>query len=204
MKGLLRKDFYMLWSYNKMFLILIFGFIALSALPVNGDNTFFFYYPCILGSALPVYLLAYDEAEHWCTFCDTLPVTRQQFVAGKYLMGLICAGIISILSAAAAGLRMVRSGGFDSVDFGDQLAILAAIAPLPAALCLPLMFKYGTQKGRIALFVVIGLFCGVTILVDPPELSGLSFPIWALPVLSAALFVISWLLSVRFYQKREF
>ena len=81
--------------------------------------------------------------------------------------------------------------------------MLATISPLPAALCLPLMFKYGTQKGRIAFFVVIGVFCASTVFLDVPELTGVSLPMVLLPLMSLAVFGVSWLLSVRFYQKRE-
>ena len=203
MKGLLRKDFYLLWSYCRVLPMLLLVFIVLSAVPGNGSSMFLVFYPCILGSALPVNLLAYDEAEHWCAYCDTLPVTRRQYVSGKYLMGLICAGVIFLLSAAAAAVRFSQGGGFNAVDFGDQLAALAAVSPLPAALCLPLMFKYGTQKGRIAFFVVIGVFCASTVILDVPELPSSALPVFVLPLLSLALFAASWLLSIRFYQKRE-
>lgn len=203
MKGLLRKDFYLLWNYCRLFIILVLGFLVLSAFAGSGDNAFLVYYPCILGSAMSINLLAYDEAEHWCAYCDTLPVTRRQFVTGKYLMSLICAGIVFLLSAAASAFRLSLNGGFDGADFVDQLAVLATISPLPAALCLPLMFKYGTQKGRIAFFVVIGVFCASTVFLDVPDLTGVSLPMILLPLMSLAIFAASWLLSVRFYQKRE-
>lgn len=203
MKGLLRKDFYLLWNYCRLFIILVLGFIVISVFAGNEDNAFLVYYPCILGSAMSINLLAYDEAEHWCTYCDTLPVTRRQFVTGKYLMGLICAGVVFLLSGAAAAVRMARGGGFHGADFADQLAVLATISPLPAALCLPLMFKCGTQKGRIAFFVVIGVFCAATVFLDVPELTAVSLPVILLPLLALAVFAVSWLLSVRFYQKRE-
>ena len=74
-------------------------------------------------------LLAYDDAEHWLTYCDTLPVTRRQYVSGKYIMSLICAGTIFLLSAVAAVVRLCRSGAFNPADLTDQLAVLAAGAP---------------------------------------------------------------------------
>lgn len=202
MKGLLRKDFYLLWCYCRVLPMLLLVFIVLSAFPGN-EGMFLVFYPCILGSALPVNLLAYDEAERWCTYCDTLPVTRRQYVSGKYLIGLICAGVIFLLSAAAAAVRLSRVGALNPVDLGDQLAALAAVSPLPAALCLPLMFKYGTQKGRIAFYAVIGVFCASTLVLNVPELPTAAFPVFVLPLMSLALFAASWLLSIRFYENRE-
>ena len=203
MKGLLRKDFYLLWYYSRMLPVLVFGFILFSAFASSGESPFFTYYPCILGSALSINLLAYDESEHWCGYCDTLPVTRRQYVSGKYIIAFLCSGVIFLLSAAAAAVRFCRSGSWNLIDWGDQAAVLATIAFLPAALCLPLLFKYGAQKGRIAFIAVIGCFCGLTVVVDMPQLSGLSLPVVLLPILALIIFAASWLLSIRFYQKRE-
>lgn len=76
MKGLIRKDFYLLWSYCRLMPLFLLAFIIFSAFSSDGQSPFFIYYPCILSSVLPVNLLAYDDAEHWLTYCDTLPVTR--------------------------------------------------------------------------------------------------------------------------------
>ena len=88
MKGLIRKDFYLLWSYCRLMPLFLLAFIIFSAFSSDGQSPFFIYYPCILSSVLPVNLLAYDDAEHWLTYCDTLPVTRRQYVSGKYIMSL--------------------------------------------------------------------------------------------------------------------
>ena len=102
MKGLIRKDFYLLWRYCWLMPLLLLAFIVFSVFSSGGQSPFFIYYPCILSSVIPVNLLAYDDAEHWLTYCDTLPVTRRQYVCGKYIMSLICGGTIFLLSAVAA------------------------------------------------------------------------------------------------------
>ena len=203
MKGLLRKDFYLLWNYSRTLPVLILGFILFSAFAKSGEAPFFIYYPCILGSALSVNLLAYDEAEHWLSYCDTLPVTRRQYVTGKYIMSFLCSGGIFLLSAAAAAVRFCRSGCWNLIDWADQSAVLAAVSFLPAALCLPFLFKFGAQKGRIVFIVVIGIFCGLSAILDTPDLSGLPLPIASLPAASLVILAISRLLSARFYEKRE-
>lgn len=134
MKGLIRKDFYLLWSYCRLMPLFLLAFIIFSAFSSDGQSPFFIYYPCILSSVLPVNLLAYDDAEHWLTYCDTLPVTRRQYVSGKYIMSLICAGTIFLLSAVAAVIRLCRNGAFCPADLTDQLAVLATISLLSSAL----------------------------------------------------------------------
>ena len=125
MNGLIRKDFYLLWSYCRLMPLFLLAFIIFSAFSSDGQSPFFIYYPCILSSTLPVNLLAYDDAEHWLTYCDTLPVTRRQYVCGKYIMSLICGGTIFLLSAIAAVIRLCRNGAFCPADLTNQLAVLA-------------------------------------------------------------------------------
>ena len=151
MKGLIRKDFYLLWSYCRLMPLFLLGFIIFSAFSSDGEAPFFIYYPCILSSVMPVNLLAYDDAEHWLTYCDTLPVTRRQYVSGKYIMSLICAGAIFLLSAAAAVVRLCRSGAFYPTDLTDQLAVLAMISLLSSALTMPPLFKFAHRRDALSL-----------------------------------------------------
>lgn len=203
MKGLIRKDFYLLWSYCRLIPLFLLAFIVFSTFSSDGQSPFFNYYPCILSSTLPVNLLAYDDAERWLTYCDTLPVTRRQYVSGKYIMSLLCDGTVFLLSAIAAVIRLSRSGAFYPADLFNQLAVLATISLLSSALVMPPIFKFGAQKGRIVFIGVIGIFCGLTAILDTPDLSGLSLPIGLLPILATVIFAASWLLSIRLYKKRE-
>ena len=203
MKGLIRKDFYLLWNYCWLMPLLLLAFIVFSVFSSSGQSPFFIYYPCILSSVIPVNLLAYDDAERWLTYCDTLPVTRRQYVSGKYIMSLLCDGTVFLLSAIAAVIRLSRSGAFYPADLFNQLAVLATISLLSSALVMPPIFKFGAQKGRIVFIGVIGIFCGLTAILDTPDLSGLSLPIGLLPILATVIFAASWLLSIRLYKKRE-
>ena len=53
MKGLIRKDFYLLWSYCRLMPLFLLAFILFSAFSSDGQSPFFIYYPCILSSATP-------------------------------------------------------------------------------------------------------------------------------------------------------
>ena len=203
MRGLLRKDFYLLWNYCRFMPLFLLGFIIFSAFSPDGQSPFFIYYPCILSSVLPVKPLSYDDTEHWLAYCDTLPVTRRQYVSGKYIISLICGGTIFLLSAIAAAIRLCRSGAFYPADLLDQLAVLAMISLVSSALVMPPIFKFGAQKGRIVFIGVVGIFCGLSAILDTPDLSGISLPIALLPILATVIFAVSWLLSIRFYEKRE-
>ena len=152
MKGLLIKDVYMLRGYCRVFILLML--IMFAALIFTGGSSFFILYTSVLTGTLPVTALSYDDREKWCVYCQTLPVTRAQYVAGKYVLGLGCAACAVLITAACA-LNPATDRG--------MLAALLPCVPLlvltAPSLCLPLFFRIGAEKGRTAYLFIIVLLC---------------------------------------------
>ena len=85
------------------------------------------------------------------------------------------------------------------------------------AFCLPFIFRFGTEKGRMAYYVSIGLFFALSYaLADGLGISaadassiaawgraGTASGIVAAVLVCMALYACSWLISIRIYQKRE-
>lgn len=201
MKGLLIKDVYMLRGYCRVFILLML--IMFAALIFTGGSSFFILYTSVLTGTLPVTALSYDDREKWCVYCQTLPVTRAQYVAGKYVLGLGCAAC-AVLMTAACALNPATDRG--------MLAALLPCVPLlvltAPSLCLPLFFRLGAEKGRTAyLFIIVVLCAGASIVSG----DGASLPaqmaqpgMGAAAIIAAAvLYGASWLLSTRFYAQRE-
>lgn len=207
MKGLLIKDFYMLLKYARVFLAMVVLFLAMSAFGDSGS--FMLAYPLLMASILSVSLLSYDEKFHWDSYCLTTPVSRSVIVSEKYLLTLLLTGTVFILTALLQ-LRLVLIGSMSGADYLallDSLLIMAVIAP---GVMLPVIFKLGMEKGRLAYYVVFGLVF-IAVMAAPNLLIGakLSFtssPLVTLLVLlfCAAAYLISWRVSIRFYSSREF
>ena len=86
MKGLMKKEFLMLWRASRAFALICVVFIAMSA--VSQDNIIFLFMPIMISGLLPSTLLSYDERCKWQEFSGALPVSRAQLVSAKYLLGL--------------------------------------------------------------------------------------------------------------------
>lgn len=206
MKGLLLKDFYLSWRYCRAFLVIVAVFLAVSF--TGDDNIFFLIYPIMIASVIPMTLLSYDEHDKWMAYSGTLPYTRAQLVSVKYLVGLCFGSVAFLISMAATTVRMLMGGGFILEQFAVVGTALLALGCLGPALILPYVFKYGAEKGRIAFYVTVGVFSGVAAV-----LAGMGFQIqtmtrglWPLAVVAGVailLYALSWVLSIRFYQKRE-
>ncbi len=208
MKGLLRKDIYMAAKYYRGILVAVAIFLMLAIL--DEANLFFLTYAVLISGMLPVSLLSYDAHFKWEQYSGTLPYTRAQLVSAKYLVGLIFNGGVLLVCLLVLALRQILGEGFDLDAFlgaGLLCFVLGVAAP---AFLLPLAFKFGPEKGRVLFFVLVGAICGIGfVLGQTGFLTGLSVGNGAVAVLAAlgvtlVLYLLSWRLSIHFYQKKEF
>lgn len=205
MRGLLLKDWYMAAKYCRSYLLIITVFFVTS---IFGENPLFFmFYPMMLAAMVPVTLISYDERSRWNAFSCALPYSKAQLVSVKYVGTLLLLGAATLLSALVLGLRMARLGSFDGPYLFGTLGLLASAGLLAPALLLPIIFRFGVEKGRIVYYAVIGVVCGLTAFASmsardlpldfrPEALALLLFPV------AACVFAASWLLSARLYRMR--
>ncbi len=211
MKGLLLKDFYQVVKYCRSYLLICLVFLGVSLFA--DSNIFFIVYPCLLAGMIPMNLIAYDTSSRWEVMCLTLPYSRSQQVSAKYLVGLICEAGVIFLTVLSLGLKMGITGVFSVAELGELAITLMTIALLLPALMLPLIFKLGVEKGRVFYIAAVGTIMAVSaIFFTRVAETGIQFrfslsPIVqaaALPLFAVALYILSWRLSIRFYEKRDF
>ena len=152
-KGLLLKDVYELWAQSKVLLILIAVYLLVPAL--TGGNAMLGSVALLLLAMLPASALGYDERCKWERYARAMPVRRRDLVVSKFLLGAIavaCGAAVQALAAFFTG----------HTELLAMLPVTALTALVYLALSLPLLFKFGLEKGRIffllltAAFVVFG------------------------------------------------
>ena len=202
MKGLMKKEFLMLWRASRAFALICVVFIAMSA--VSQDNIIFLFMPIMISGLLPSTLLSYDERCKWQEFSGALPVSRAQLVSAKYLLGLGCMTLILLVTLIVH--LIVRR--FPPQALLSMLGAIYGLALFISAVSLPMMFKFGVEKGRLwyyATLVLVGGASGASAGVATDFFNeGLPSYIWIIFVFGVVIYALSWLLAIRFYQKREF
>ena len=201
MTAIILKDTYVIWRQMKYFLILILIF---SALPSGFNNAF----AVIYTSMLPYTALAYDERSKWDQLAAMMPYSTRDAVLSKYVFGWLCIGGAAVLSGL---LQMALSLVVDRVFLPGVmvLSVLGAVCIL--AISLPLMFRMGVEKGRLAMFLVIFLVCGaagaiahIAESVGSGTVFAFQGPVLGVTLLAAlVLTAVSVPLSMRFYAKRQ-
>ena len=156
MTGLVRKDFYLSVSMFKSYVLVALVFAMLTFAGIY-DSSFFVAYVSVMCIMIPVNLFAYDEQARWDKYAAALPGGRRGVVMARYLFTtLVCVGsmVFSILLHLAAGL----ASGAQAQERMDLLLsglIPAAYGCLMNAVLLPLLFKFGSQKGRLYLLLAL-------------------------------------------------
>ncbi len=196
MKGLLRCDWYQILKHMKIFLLLMLILIGFSAL--RPDNGFFLFYPLLLPTMIPVTLLGYYDQSKFYIYADTTPLSREKYVSEKYLISFLFLLVIFLLE----GLSQACFMGL-TPELLCLLTLFPVIGLLGPSLTLPLLFHFGVQKGRIAYYLCVGIFCSIAIFCQDiaDRFRHISASVLLLSIL--AIFILSWRLSIWLYQRRE-
>ena len=204
MTGLLLKDIYtlkkQLWLYFVICLI-----IAVTA-GWNADASGFIsvYIPVFI-SVLPGTALSYDEQSKWDQMAVMMPYSARQLVVSKYLLGLLCF-VVGILLLC---VQRIVAGTLFSAETVSVFCPAMLTVLLLQALTLPLSIRFGVEKSRILLLVVVALvfvaLYGFEKIQGIPELQETSGAApFLIPLLAvAAIYLVSIAVSIRFYRKRH-
>lgn len=205
MKGLLLKDWYLMSKYCRAVLFMIIVFIAISF--STDEKAFFLMYPCVITSMIPMTLCSYDEREKWCAYSLTLPVSKAMYVSAKYIMGLLVNIASIVLIGAALACRMLSAGAFDMLSYLSTMGVIILATMLIPSVLMPFVYKLGTEKARIAYFgVIVVAFAGsavFSVVAQDAALSvgGVGGFVMTVAVVAVA-YAVSWLISIRLYNKR--
>ena len=169
MKGLLKKDLCMLWNYCRSMILILAAFTLVGAF--MEDSFFYSFYPVLIVSMLPVTLISYDERFKWDIYCQSLPISRRVQVTEKYLLSLLSVLVVILCCIAAQIYRMLDMAGFNAsvIHWGSLpqfVAMLVGLGLISPSLMIPLIYKFGAEKGRMVFFVVVGFFCALGAMVS--------------------------------------
>lgn len=202
MKGLIIKDLINLKRQSRILAVLVVFYVVLAL--TMDNNSMLGGVLAVMSAILPVTALSYDEKAHWDKYALSMPVSRNDMVVSKYILGLI-------LSAGSFIVTLI----FNMITHPDAAMdnlltsmALFAIGMLFLAFLLPILFKFGVEKGRLLMMLL--LFLPTAAIVVFAKL-GLNLPgeeAWARLALAAPFVVVlilaaSILLSVRIYASKE-
>lgn len=156
MKGLLIKDFFILCTQKKFFMMILAMGILLTF--AGQDITFVMGYMMMVFGIFSGTTITYDEMNHGMSFLLTLPVSRKQYVQSKYLFL-----ILSVAAALAVSFLLGYAGSAvgnvaaDMPELAVTGVMMAFVVMAFMSIYLPLILKFGAEKARIAVAVLFGM-----------------------------------------------
>ena len=217
MKGLIIKDLCVIKNQMKTLLLVLAFFIIFSI--INEDATFILFLVPFYMIMILITTFNYDEFNKWDSFCNSLPLSRKEIVKSKYILFNATSLIVLILGIIASLIIpiFIENITFESI-FASIIGVAFGIC-LVISLLIPFYYKFGSQKGRIMLFlciVILALLIGAITSLDIfnnielmnliNNLNNLSLGMFALLliIVTVIIMTISYYISIKIYSNKEF
>lgn len=162
MTGLLIKDIKLLQKQSRFFLLFV---LCYGIFLIGGGPEYSLFLICYLTFVFTMFSISsfsYDEYDNCMAFLLSLPVERKDYVKEKYVFSILMSfggWLLSILLLFV--VVMIRRMQVDWTEYiGVSLIYLTGVW-LFQSVSLPLIFRFGSEKGRICSFAVLGIFTGI-------------------------------------------
>lgn len=211
MKGLLIKDFKLMKMQKRFFLLILLVGVVITF--SSYDVAFTTGFMAFVSSLFSISSISYDEFDNGNAFLFSLPISRRTYAVEKYIFGAIlgcCAWVLAMIIAISVGfLKGIHP---DAETWFSAFLILSMMFVI-LALMLPFQLKFGGERGRIVLLLVIGGLApngleliGIDLLAMLDAMPAVNAGIMSfITLLIALLFLgVSCLISIGIVQKKEF
>lgn len=158
MKGLLVKDWKLLLRNQKSFFVVMAVIIAMYV--AIGNAEFIISYTPMLCVFVSMSTITYDTYENGAAFLFTMPFSRKEYVREKYIFSGCIILTAEIISYAVAMAVMLYQGK-DWMEISISSVITFVLALLVMGLSIPIQLKFGAEKSRVAIMIVLGTGFGL-------------------------------------------
>lgn len=214
MKGLILKD---LLNLKKAIKTMLIVGISYSIFFSTVQPTFLTGILTLLFSMQSLSSFSYDEYAKWDSYALTFPISRKDLVFSKYILFMAFPIIGSFLSIILSTIIcLFKQTLIVEEIFASAMGFLFSMEILLLIL-LPLIFKFGIERGRIMItvvsFSIFGIGFLVIKLIQALNLPFLSLeqiytltPIipWIALVMVALIAYLSYQVSLRIVEKKEY
>ena len=200
MLGLLLKDFYNVRKQAAWYAAMIVLFCVISV--ALGNTAFASTIGILVTVSIPITAIAYEEKDGWQKFVVAGGMGAKAIVGEKFLLGILCALVSSV------GYSIVFAMTGDHSNAVVEVVVPICMQFIALAEVLPLVFKFGVEKGRTYMIALIVALMAAFLALMPALADGLSgggtVPAVCEACVNVTLLVLSYIVSVIVYGKKEF
>ena len=210
MLGLIKKDFLLIKANLKSMIII---FVIYIMLVFQGTLDVTFIIP-LIGIILFLSTFSYDDFNNWNSYAVTLPNGRKNVVRAKYIASIILMIILAVVAfSIGIGISYIKTNNINLDEIISSLMGTMLSSVIIISLLYPIVFKFGATNGRIILFAVVFGIAGIGTLIaqfiDMTSIINIinkldNYLLIAIPIIYIILLGISYLISSKIYQNKEF
>ena len=210
MLGLIKKDF-LLIKANLKSMIIIFVIYIMLIFQGTLDATFII---PLIGIILFLSTFSYDDFNNWNSYAVTLPNGRKNVVRAKYIASTILMIILAVVAfSIGIGISYIKTNSINLDEIISSLMGTMLSIVIINSLLYPIVFKFGVTNGRIILFAVVFGIAGIGTLIarfiDMAPIINIinkldNYLLIVIPIIYIILLGISYLISSKIYQNKEF
>lgn len=220
--GLLKKDIYNLSSY-KTSLIIILVLVPIFCISIS-DIQFIIPALTMMLGMIAISTFSYDDMSKANKYINAMPSTKKDVVREKYIlaiMGIFFGGIAGTIVTIIVGKIINIVNPSSNVVLNYQEIITNAITwmiglYIVQSIQIPLIYKYGSEKSRIVMIMLMILAGGVIVFVQPLisaiyNMINIKIPQnlytiiigIGLVLLAIVMYIISFKISYKTYENKE-
>lgn len=218
MKGLILKDLYCLKGYVRQYLLLMAFFMIFGI--STGNSHYAMWMSLVIGLNFGFAAFPTDEAGGYA-YMLSCPVGRRTYVQARYLIHMVGALLMFACSLIGEILGRLINGQVSEIWL-TEMAVVLGLYFFYTSILIPVSYRYGVEKARIVLLGMIALPVVVVFLsvrlIEIPALEELTraagrmftgeqmlcYGAFAVFIFCLLLMGISYLLSVKIFEKKEF
>ena len=221
-KGLIKKDLYNLSSYKSSLIIMILfcGIAIIGTKAINYASIII----CTIVGMISLSTFSYDEIAKSNKYILTLPTDRKEIIKAKYILAIgatILGGILGLLITIIVVNVMNYLRPEDIINIDYEGLIVSTIGgmwgiSLIQSIQIPSIYKWGAEKGRIQMFILLFILVAVVIgigflimkanfNIDIKAINSFmnKFGIMILVALMIIMYYISYNISYKMYKNKE-
>lgn len=218
MYGLMIKDLCLMKQQKNSMLIMLAVaiFLAFS----GNDSSFVVSYLSLLATTLAIGTITYDDFGNGMSFLFTLPTSRISYINEKYVFGSLFTLSVWVLSSVLTSvINVITHKTVALTDHWLVCGVILGVVLLTMSLMMPVHLKYGSEKSRVVMIIVMGVIAVVVFLGSKlVDLLGISkeqavnfidhmnsYAFIAIAILSIlVILLLSYRISIKIIMKKEF
>lgn len=168
MKSLILKDLYNI-GHNAKSMLLILLVFAIGLIMASGVESYIIS-SGVLCSMMIVTTFTFDDHCKWSKYALVMPICKKDIVKAKFIVLIIfciagiCVGTIFGVAGGVAMHKMALSmEGIVTMLFMGFVGLIVSV--IFGSMSIPLVFKYGAEKGRMLLLISFAVPLGICFMV---------------------------------------